>query len=169
MTAIEALAKSLTDILSDEKTVYEQMLGISEEIKDMIVEGDPDELAGMIDEETALAEKAAELDKERTAISESLTIKLGLSGKPSLSELCALVEDPGQKEALIRARRDLNEVLRRLMDLNKKNQELLAQKRDYIGAMMDAILTTEQVGTTYDSKGSSEIYSGSAGLFDRQV
>lgn len=165
---VETLTKSLTEILLDEKVVYEQMLAISEEMKDAIVAGVPELLSEMIEEETALAEKAAELDKERVSISETLAGRLGLGAVPALSELCEQVNNPQQRAELLQLRSELVELVRRLMALNEKNQELIAQKKDYFAAMMDTLLSTEQVGT-YDSRGSSEVLSGSAGLFDRQV
>lgn len=165
---IETLTKSLIKILLDEKVVYEQMLAISKAMKDAIIAGVPDLLSEMIEEETALAEKAAELDLERVSISEALAERLGLGVAPALSELCEQVKNPQQRAELLQLRTELVKLVHQLMNLNEKNQELLTQKKDYFAAMMDTLLSTEQVGT-YDSRGDSEVLSGSAGLFDRQV
>ena len=165
---VETLTENLMEILLDEKVVYEQMLLISEEMTDAIVAGDPDPLSKMIEEETALAEKAAELDRERVSISETLAERLGLGAAPALSELCEQIKNPQQRAELLQLRSGLVELVHQLTALNGKNQELLSQKKDYFAAMMDTLLSTEQVGT-YDSRGGSEVLSGSAGLFDRQV
>lgn len=166
-----SLMEDLFTVLSSEKEIYEQLIPVSERKTNILVKGDLKVLEEVAQEEQALIEKAVSLGNRREEVIKNIGIVLNKD--PSTLDLSALVEllakQPEEKEKLARLHDSLKAVMRRLVDINEKNKNLIENSLEMIEFNMNFIQSTRMSPgvNNYDKNASSSYGPGfSSGGFD---
>lgn len=160
----------LVETLLREKEIYSRLLSASEEKEAAIIGNQREKLQEILGRETDLIAEAGGLEKQRSAITETLARRADIeASRFCLSALAERTEDPAQKDRLTRAGADFSDVLEKLAARNRTNAELLKKRREYTAVMLDAILGGGQPCGVYDRTGSAGAARARPGLIDRQV
>ena len=166
-----SLMEELFTTLSSEKEIYERLIPVSEKKTGILVKGDLKELEAITQEEQALIEKAASLGVKREEVIKNIGIVLNKD--TSTLDLTTLAEllgkQPEEKEKLAKIHDSLKAVMKRLVDINEKNKNLIENSLEMIEFNMNFIQSTRMSpgGNNYDRNASSSYGPGySAGGFD---
>lgn len=166
-----SLMEELFTALSSEKEIYEQLIPVSEEKTSILVKGDLKELEEVTQREQVLIEKAASLGNKREAVIKNIGIVLNKDASTlDLSTLVQLLgKQPEEKERLAALHDSLKAVMKRLVDINEKNKNLIENSLEMIEFNMNYIQSTRMSPgvNNYDKNASSSYSAGySVGGFD---
>lgn len=131
--------------------LYVQLIEAAETKRQLIMAGRDDELANHMKAEHALLDKYAECEGSMRNAALKLQRALGLESDEgaSLTELrCLLAEE--QQAKLHQMQHQLNQLAKRLHELNEHNQLLMKQHLALIHDMLDAILGSAESDYIYD-------------------
>ena len=149
--------------------LYRNMLEMSEQKKNVLVQGKPGDLEAVNRREEVMIFEANALEHRRAKATADLVNALGLSdAQPSLKDLAAVAE-PEVAERLQTLRREFGSVLRELSRRNEVNAKLTEQALAFVNFNMN-LLTRRQVENTYAPAGATVIpKTMPAALLDRKV
>ena len=166
-----SLMEELFTALSSEKEIDEKLVPVSERKTSVLVKGDLKELEAVAQEEQALVERAASLGVKREEVIKNIGIVLNKDA--STLDLATLAEllgkQPEEKEKLARIHDSLKAVMKRLVDINEKNKNLIENSLEMIEFNMNFIQSTRMSPgvNNYDKNASSSYGPGYApGGFD---
>jgi len=138
---MEAIVEQLIAVVSKEIDAFNQLLTTLHEKQRAIVEGEIERLNVSVEEESAIAITAKNLEAERIRSSNRLARKLSMGNlNPKLSEI---IENVEQKYAQrLREQRDLlRSLIQKVRTLNENNQFLLNYSLNFIEKSMEILLT----------------------------
>lgn len=166
-----SLMEELFTVLDSEKQIYEKLIPVSEKKTGILIKGDLRELEAVAQEEQALVEQAASLGSEREKVIKNIGIVLNRDASTlDLTTLAGLLaKQPEEKEKLARLHDSLKSVMRRLVDVNEKNKNLIENSLEMIEFNMNFIQSTRMSPgvNNYDKNASSSYGPGiSPGGFD---
>lgn len=166
-----SLMEELFAVLSSEKEIYEKLIPVSEKKTGILIKGDLRELEVVAQEEQALVEQAASLGSEREKVIKNIGIVLNRDASTlDLSTLAGLLaKQPEEREKLARLHDSLKGVMRRLVEINEKNKNLIENSLEMIEFNMNFIQSTRMSPgvNNYDKNASSSYGPGiSPGGFD---
>ncbi|MHC1759578.1 MAG: flagellar protein FlgN [Negativicutes bacterium] len=149
--------------------LYRCMLEMSEEKKNVLVQGKPGGMEAFNRQEEALILQGNELEHRRAKATADIVNALGLSdARPSLNDLAAVAE-PEVAERLQTLRREFGSVLKELSRRNEVNAKLTEQALAFVNFNLN-LLTRRQVENTYAPAGAAAPpRSTQAALLDRKV
>ena len=159
----------LLQSMDETMALYRRMLEISEQKKNVLVQGKPGGLEAVNRLEEAMILQGNELEHRRAKATADIVNALGLSDtRPSLNDLAAVAE-PEVAERLQTLRREFGSVLRELSRRNEVNAKLTEQALAFVNFNMN-LLTRRQVENTYAPAGATVIpKTMPAALLDRKV
>lgn len=124
-------------VLEKEKTIYEELLTISREKKEVIVEGKIQELDNFLKVEGNLILEISRLEDERDIEAEALAKKLGCPREElTISYVCNSVKDE-RCSKLWEIANSIGEILSQLKEINDLNGKLIEQSLEYINFSMN--------------------------------
>lgn len=139
-----SLMDELLTTLNSEKEIYEELIPVSERKTEILVKGDLRELEKVTQEEQLLIERAGSLGKKREAVLKNIGVVLNKDAKTldlrTLSEL--LAKQPEEKEKLVTLHDSLKFVMRRLIEVNEQNKNLIENSLEMIEFNMNFIQST---------------------------
>ena len=139
-----SLMEDLFTALSGEKEIYEKLIPVSEKKTEILTRGDLKELEEVTREEQALVEKATTL-------------------------ATLLEKQPGERKKIAQLHDELKVIMRRLVDINEKNKNLIENSLEMIEFNMNFIQSTRMSPgvNNYDRNASSSYSPGyTPGGFD---
>lgn len=154
---------ALFDVLSEETRVYEKILQLSMEKKDVVIEGKVSELEKITKVEQSLVVKLGKLEILRESCIEEIADQLNVkSSELTISELSKHLNEENSKK-VIECKNKLENILTELKEINQLNSRLIKNSLDYIDFSLNILSTVTETNNNYDNNG--EVNGGSKRTF----
>lgn len=165
-----SLMEELISTLSQEKELYLTLLPIAEEKTKAIVANNLDELQEITNREQEAVNRINALERKRSEVITNMGIVLGRKPEDlTLAELIRVTEkQPSDRAALTGLKDALGKAVKKLADVNERNNMLIKQSLDMIQFNMNLIQSTRMVQGTNYTKSAGESMPGATqtGMFD---
>lgn len=150
-----ALVERLIEILDKEKNIYESILKLSIDKKDVIVSGKVSELEGMTRLEQSIILKLGKLEEEREELAGELAAALKI--KPSEITLSGIVKLVPEKlgSRLKYCQESLLKTVSDIRNTNTLNSKLIRNSLDYIDFSINILTNAGVSGNSYSNSGQS--------------
>lgn len=145
-----SLMEKLVEVLMNEQKVYDEILELSKDKTNVIVQGNIKELEKITEKEQLLANDVQKLEKER----EKITNDIGLVVKKDISELTIsniismLTSQPKEQEKLKKVHVKLRETLNEMILINDRNRQLIEHSLEMIEFDMTLLKSMRQAPET---------------------
>ena len=162
-----SLMEELLQTLEEEKKIYEQLIPISERKTVVLVKGDLKELESITAKEQFLIDKVNMIDKRREEVTKNIGVVLNKDPKElDLSTLAKLLESqPSEKKKIALLHDSIKDVMKRLVDANEKNKELIENSLEMIEFNMNFIKSTRMSpGSINYNRNASSSYGSDMGV-----
>ena len=145
-----SLMETLVQVLDNECTMYERLLGLSSRKTAIIVSGDLKALAEITDEEQCVIGKIQRLEKERIVAMENIASVLNKDvDSLKLTDLIEILEKRPQDQKSLATQRDrLIGVVENVRRVNGQNQELLTSSLEMVRFEMNIIQASRRAPQT---------------------
>ncbi|MBQ6588661.1 MAG: flagellar protein FlgN [Butyrivibrio sp.] len=142
--------ETLVQVLDNECTMYERLLGLSSRKTAIIVSGDLKALAEITDEEQCVIGKIQRLEKERIVAMENIASVLNKDvDSLKLTDLIEILEKRPQDQKSLATQRDrLVGVVDSVKRVNGQNQELLRSSLEMVRFEMNIIQASRRAPQT---------------------
>ncbi|NTV89040.1 MAG: flagellar protein FlgN [Clostridiales bacterium] len=163
-----SLADRLIDVVDREAGIYSDILKISENKTNIIVEGKVSELENLISLEQSMIVRMGKLEDEREALVEKLARQLQV--EPADITVSSLREKLGtdHAERLDGSRSKLLGVMEKVKEVNGLNNKLIKNSLDYIEFSINLLANTAVAGNIYGNSGQTSDTS-KRNLFDMKL
>ncbi len=165
-----SLMEELISTLSQEKELYLALLPIAEEKTKAIVANDLEMLQEITDREQTAISKIGVLERKREEVITNMGIVLGRKPQDlTLAELIRITEkQPKDRAALAGLKDALGTAVKKLADVNERNNVLIRHSLDMIQFNMNLLQSTRMVQGNNYTKSAGESIPGAAqtGMFD---
>ena len=139
--------KHMIEILKKELEIYQEILKISEDKTDIIVEDKVDDLKPMVEREETLVTQYISLEKERIGIIKEFAKSKGINEVLKIDDLCKYFPDDASE--MKKLKEDILDVTKKIKVKNALNQELVKNSLDYISFSVGLITGTNTGTGTY--------------------
>lgn len=165
-----SLMEELISTLSQEKELYLALLPIAEEKTKAIVANDLEKLQEITDREQTAVSKISALERKREEVITNMGIVLGRKPQDlTLAELIRITEKQPKDQAALAGLKDaLGTAVKKLADVNERNNVLIRHSLDMIQFNMNLLQSTRMVQGNNYTKSAGESIPGAAqtGMFD---
>ena len=165
-----SLMEELISTLSQEKELYLALLPIAEEKTKAIVANDLDLLQEITNREQLAVGRIGALERKRDEVITNMGIVLGRKPQElTLAELIRVTEkQPKDRAALTELKDALGVAVKKLADVNERNNVLIRQSLDMIQFNMNLLQSTRMVQGNNYTKSAGESIPGATqtGMFD---
>ena len=165
-----SLMEELISTLSQEKELYLALLPIAEEKTKAIVANNLDELQEITNREQTAVGKISALERKRDEVIANMGIVLGRKPQElTLAELIRITEKQPKDQATLAELKDaLGTAVRKLANVNERNNVLIKHSLDMIQFNMNLLQSTRMVQGNNYTKSAGESIPGAAqtGMFD---
>ncbi len=159
--------EKLLTVLLAESDIYTQLLALSKDKKEAVLNNDLDQINRVVREEQALVARLSDKERLRLASVRELTAKLG-DPEATLMSFAAL-GTPQQQARLDDLQIALRGVLSELQAANEVNKRLIDTRLDYIRFVVDSMSEGGGAGV-YGALGEGPSHSGQrTNLYDQKV
>ncbi|OEF97705.1 flagellar protein FlgN [Desulfuribacillus alkaliarsenatis] len=157
------------EILSEQLTLHEKLLTLSQDKKTILIEGSLPKLEKIIKEEHNLIQESRHLEKDRNAMIQQLAESLKIApDNVTISFLIEVVQEDIAKQRLSSLKEKLEEVLKELSQVNQLNAKLLKQSLEYIQTTMESITDDPEQEMVYGNPSKSNAKKGRS-VFDTRT
>ena len=158
-TDLASLIEELITVLQGEEEVYRSLIPVSERKTEILVRGDLKELQKVTDEEQELLDQASALGHKRDAVIQNMGVVLNRPEEQLdlVSLIDLLAKQPEEKKRLSKIHDSLKQVMKRLIDVNEKNKDLIENSLEMIEFNMNFIQSTRMSpgNNNYDKNATS--------------
>ncbi len=165
-----SLMEELISALSQEKDLYLALLPIAEEKTKAIVANKLDELQEITSREQEAVGRISALERKRDEVIRNMGIVLGRKPQElTLAELIRVTEkQPKDQAALAELKDSLGKAVKKLADVNERNNVLIKHSLDMIQFNMNLLQSTRMVQGNNYTKSAGESMPGASqtGMFD---
>jgi flagellar biosynthesis/type III secretory pathway chaperone len=142
--------ENLVQILDQECTLYEKLLGLSSRKTAIIVEGDLKALANITDEEQCVVGKIQRLERSRVEVMDDIANVLNMDvDSLKLTDLITILDKRPQDQKSLAIQRDrLLGVVGNVRRVNGQNQELLESSLEMVQFEMNIIQSSKRAPET---------------------
>ncbi len=165
-----SLMEELISTLSQEKDLYLALLPIAEEKTKAIVANNLDELQEITNREQQAVGKINALERKRDEVINNMGIVLGRKPQElTLAELIRITGKQPKDQAVLAELKDaLGTAVRKLADVNERNNVLIKHSLDMIQFNMNLLQSTRMVQGNNYTKSAGESMPGATqtGMFD---
>lgn len=143
------ILETLMETINEEIKIYEDLLAIGKEKKNIIINNEVEVLKQMNTVEISLANKLKKLEEKRKESFDDIKMVLGLSGHITLTKITEKLKNEKEKKELINLKEKLKTTAEELRKINEINRNLINNSLDYIGFSMNLIrqFNMEDAGT----------------------
>ena len=166
---MQAILDDLIAILEEQRGHQAALVELSERKTQAITQGDADGLHGIVEEEKAVLGLIKAVERRQSRCVQQLAQALGLPEAQVRMSLIIERAEGTRREALMRLREELTELIDKQIKHNDINMKLLQMNLDYVQFMLNTA-TNQKSGATYGQGGS--IQNGPVAprqLLDRKV
>ena len=143
--------KQMIEILKKQLEIYKEILKISEDKTDIIVEDKVESLKPMVEREETLVSQYISLEKQRIAIIKDFAKSQGINEVLKVDDLCKFFPDDAEEMKSLKA--EILDVTKKIKIKNSLNQELVKNSLEYINFSV-GLMTGTNMGTgTYGREG----------------
>lgn len=139
-----SLIEELISALSAEKAVYEELVPVSERKTKVLVKNDLEELKKVTAQEQLLLDRAGVIGHKREEVIKNIGVVLNKT--PAELDLTSLTKllarQPEEKKALAALHDSLRTIMRRLVEVNERNKDLIENSLEMIEFNMNFIQST---------------------------
>lgn len=154
-----SLIDDLTAVLQQEMDVYQTLIPISEQKTEVLIRGDLKRLQEITDQEQELLDQASAYGHRREAVLHNMGMVLNRPVEDlSLTGLIELLgKQPEEQERLALLHDKLQQTMKRLVDVNTKNKNLIENSLEMIEFNMNFIQSTRMSpgNNNYDKNASA--------------
>ena len=165
-----SLMEELISTLSQEKDLYLALLPIAEEKTKAIVANDLDRLQKITEREQVAVGRINTLERKRSEVITNMGIVLGRKPQElTLAELIRITDkQPKDQAALTELKDALGKAVRKLADVNGRNNTLIQHSLEMIQFNMNLLQSTRMVQGNNYTKSAGESMPGASqtGMFD---
>ena len=165
-----SLMEELISTLSQEKELYLALLPIAEEKTKAIVANDLDELQEITSREQEAVGRISALERKRDEVINNMGIVLGRKPEElTLAELIRITGKQRSDQAVLAELKDaLGAAVKKLADVNERNNVLIKHSLDMIQFNMNLLQSTRMVQGNNYTKSAGESMQGASqtGMFD---
>ncbi len=162
------LIDKLIMALEKDCEIYTEILRLGEEKKQIIIDGDIDQLEKMTKREHALIASLMKLEEIRDKIVTELMKQTGLSSVNVLDDIIDIVDD-SSKVKLEGTKRKLSNLMKDVKDVNETNGSLIKQSLDMIEFNVNLISSIGETETNYGGKANINYDKNGRSAFDAKV
>lgn len=157
----------LLEVMRKESDIYEELLGIEKDKKQVIIDNDVKALEAITAKEQGFVKAIVNLESLRAEVIDGFCKLRGISVIKTIDDIMAQLEEG--KAALVEAEKQrLSAIINELIEVNNLNTSLLEDSIDYINYTMDLLTSTEEGDNTYD-RGLADRKTGAKSLFDAKI
>jgi hypothetical protein len=143
----------LIEVLEQETKIYDDLLKISRDKTDIIVEGKVSELENIVKLEQSYILSMSKLENVREALVEKLSSTLGLdASEMTISTLTNYANDECVKK-LKTCQMTMSTLLNDLKDINSTNSKLIKNSLEYIDFSINILTAADAANNTYENTG----------------
>ncbi len=153
----------MIEILKKQLEIYKEILKISEDKTDIIVEDKVDQLKPMVDREEVLVGQYISLEKQRIGIVKEFAKSKGINKVLKIDDLCEYF--PDYASTMKDLKKEILDVAKKIKIKNNLNQELVKNSLDYINFSVGLITGTNRGTGTYGREG-NQLKSEARNFFD---
>jgi flagellar biosynthesis/type III secretory pathway chaperone len=133
----------LCDLLQEQKEVLENMLTLSKEERQIIIDGQSDKLEDVIRLELKELSKLGAVEKKRLALQKVIAEELGLQeGELTVSKIAEKTE-PEEREAITKLQTEIMPLIEEHSAINMENRELIKAHLEYSETMLELMVGSE--------------------------
>ncbi|MBI3037949.1 flagellar protein FlgN [bacterium] len=156
----------LKNILSEELSLYRHILVLSEKKQKLLLERFSTDLLQIVADEEEAVQKLASFEGERQSLIEKISHQPGDS---SLEDFVnSFVKNDTEKTVFFLLKRDLNDVITRIKEINERNQKLLEQALDLTRYSL-GLVTTPPREVIYHRPDTKKVSPSYPSLIDRKI
>ena len=157
----------LVEILTEQTERYEELLGLANEKRDVIIANDIEGLQKINHLENLVVSQNQKLEKKRIALVADMALVLDQKEEDlTLTKIIELMKDKEEEKHLQEAHDHIKTVLEELREINNLNGELVQNALDYIEFSSNLIRSsTGQQPSSY-FPGADDMYLDEAGYID---
>ena len=165
-----SLMQELIATLQQEQEAYQELLPVIEQKTQAIIANDLRKVQGITETEQAAIGKITKLERKRMEIMQNISVvlnkKLPELTLPNLIQI--LDRQPEEQAALKKIHKELNDVLKRVSEVNGHNRNLIEQSLEMISYNMNLLQSTRIVpGNNYTrNAGQWDMTASQTGMFD---
>ena len=131
---------NLIEILNEQTERHTELLGLSVEEKDAIVQNDIETLQKLVNLKNIVISQNNKLEKKRLSLMADITEVLALKDKDiDIKALADLLEGKPEQAELVEAGRKLRDVVIELKEVNDLNKELLENALGFVEYSLNAL------------------------------
>lgn len=146
------MSERILELVGLQKAVYDELLQLSKDKKDAIVQGDVARLDAVIAAEECLLVHLGGLEQQRGRAIETLAGQLGIM--PEEMSLSGIPwQDEDQRNRMLALQADFGRTLDAVRQVNDVNAQLLGMHLAYVQEVLDAATNTVNT-SSYDADGS---------------
>ncbi|NLT97455.1 MAG: flagellar protein FlgN [Christensenellaceae bacterium] len=149
---MEDLLNGLIDVVQQELTVYQSVLGKANQKKEALIKNDISMLEHIVARESGIVKTMQELEQRREGLIRAIAEKHGLDEqKATLADIAALY--PDKSETLLTLKTELSRVLAEIQKLNEANKALLDTHLQYTSFCINLLTGGSSPFGTYSNSG----------------
>lgn len=160
-----AAANKIIEVINKEAALYKEILEISKNKKDIIVNGKVAELESITKLEQSMVLKLSRLEDEREELASKLAAELGISDDKITLKALSSKLPKNQASEMENCCKNLSAVLNELKEINSLNSKLIKNSLDYIDFSINILGNLGPSGNNYENSGEA-ITSKGRNLFD---
>ncbi|MCL2851482.1 MAG: flagellar protein FlgN [Defluviitaleaceae bacterium] len=160
------LINELLTVLNEQAENYENLLALSHEKHQVLVQNDVKSLQKITNVENIIVGNNQRLEKKRMKIVSDISTVLGKKESDmTLTVLAGLIERQDEHPALVEVTKRLRATVEDLKEINERNKTLLEFSLDYIDFSMNLIRSSMSEGITDNYDASNQPDDGRSTLF----
>lgn len=157
----------LLDVFRKECDIYEELLNIEKDKKQVIIDNDVKALEAITTKEQGFVKAIVNLEGLRAEVIDGFCKLKGISDLKTIDDMKAHLSP--DKAALIEAQKQrLSSIINELIEVNNLNTSLLEDSIDYINYSMELLTSAKEDDLTYD-KGLADKKTSGRSLFDAKI
>lgn len=165
------ILSELLELLTEQKTVLENLIRLSGEERQIIIKGEPENLEGVVRAELKELSKLGAIEKKRTALHPAISEELGITGGDITVSAIASSAMPDERESIRMLQTELTQLIDRHAKLNLENRELLKEHLEYTESVLELLVDPEDpLNNFYGGDGKAvQEKKRSTGFFDKHA
>jgi len=149
---LEYLLTGLIDVVQQELSVYQSVLGKANQKKEALIKNDINMLEHIVARESGVVKTMQELERRRESLIRAIAQKHGLDEKTAtLADIAALY--PEKSETLLTLKTQLGSVVAEIQKLNEANRALLDTHLQYTSFCVNLLTGAASTLNTYSYSG----------------
>lgn len=150
---MDKLLRTLKIIMSSEVIAYKELLALSVQKKDVLIENKTDDLNDIVSKEQSILAKIKQHERSRKDCAAKISTECGYSDSNIDIETIIDIADGSLKKDIIAIRAELKQIITALTDINENNKMLIDTHRKYVSFCMEAITGQMSTLNTYSHAG----------------